>query len=171
MNPTTFIWGFGIVTGILITVLLLKCMNKDGKTKTKYDERQQRARGEAYKYGFFATLITCAIFMLLETSKLISILDYTTYFIAIVIGVIVQFSYAIFHDAYIGLNTNMKKYTIFMVIVGIINLLGGIMPLIHGEFLVDGHFDTSFINLLCSVMLLILAGELAVKQILDKKED
>lgn len=65
----------------------------------------------------------------------------------------------------------MKKYLIFMSIVGAINLAAGILPMIHGEFMEDGKFGTGFMNLLCGDMFLILAGELAVKKMLDKKAD
>lgn len=171
MNPTSIIWIFGIVVGIAIALAVIKAFNKDHKVRTKYDERQLRARGDAYRYGFFATIFACALFMILDTAGMLGIFGYSTYFIAILIGIITQFTYAIFHDAYIGLNTNMKKYLIFMAFVGAINLAAGIIPMVHGEFMEDGHFGTSFISLLCGGMFLILAGELAVKKMLDKKAD
>ena len=169
MTPISIMWIFGIIFGILTTLIIIKSFNKDGKVRTKYDERQLRARGEAYKYGFFATAIACFIFMILQTTNLANIFGYSSYFTAVIIGIITQFSYAIFHDAYIGLNTNMKKYLIFMSVVAIINLAAGILPAIHGELLEDGQLGTSFINLLCGGMFLILAGELAIKNHLDKK--
>lgn len=171
MNPTSMILVFGIIVGIAIALAVIKGLNKDHKVRTKYDERQLRARGDAYRYGFFATIFACALFMVLEAAGSLEVLGYSSYFIAILIGIITQFTYSIFHDAYIGLNTNMKKYLIFMSIVGAINLASGILPMIHGEFMEDGKFGTGFMNLLCGGMFLILAGELAVKKMLDKKAD
>ena len=171
MNPTTAIWIFGIAFGIAIALAAIASFNKDHKVRTKYDERQLRARGDAYRYGFFATVFSCFLLMVLDTADVLGILGYSTYFIAIIIGIVTQFTYSIFHDAYVGLNTNLKKYLIFMSVVGAINLFSGIMPLIGGEFMEDGHFGTSFINLLCGGLFLVLAGELVVKKILDKKEN
>ena len=171
MNPTSMILVFGIIVGIAIALAVIKGLNKDHKVRTKYDERQLRARGDAYRYGFFVTIFACVLFMVLEAAGSLEVLGYSSYFIAILIGIITQFTYSIFHDAYIGLNTNMKKYLIFMSIVGAINLASGILPMIHGEFMEDGKFGTGFMNLLCGGMFLILAGELAVKKMLDKKAD
>ena len=171
MNPTSIILVFGIIVGIAIALAVIKGLNKDHKVRTKYDERQLRARGDAYRYGFFVTIFACVLFMVLEAAGFLEVLGYSSYFIAILIGIITQFTYSIFHDAYIGLNTNMKKYLIFMSIVGAINLAAGIIPMVHGEFMEDGKFGTGFMNLLCGGMFLILAGELAVKKMLDKKED
>ncbi len=168
---TLLIWVFGISVGLIIALAIIKAFNKDGKVKTKYDERQQRARGDAYRFGFYAMLIANAIFMLLDIVSLTKIFGYTSFFTSIIIGVVAQFSYAIFHDAYIGLNTNLKKYLIFMSVVAVINLAAGLLPLIEGDFLEDGHFGTSFVNLLCGGMFIILAGELAIKAHLDKKDN
>lgn len=171
MNSVSAIWIFGIIVGICVALAVVKNFNKDHKLRTKYDERQLRARGDAYRYGFFATIFACALLMILDTSNLLDIFGYSTYFIAILVGIITQFTYSIFHDAYVGLNTNMKKYLIFMSFIGAINLAAGILPIFSGDFMEDGHFGTSFISLLCGGMFLILAGELAIKKYLDKKAD
>lgn len=166
----TIIWIFAIVVGCAIAAVVVKKSNNDGKAKTKYDERQLRARGDSFKYGFYATLIANAIFMALSSSGLTNILGYTTFFISILIGVIAQFTHAIFHDAYIGLNTNMKKYSLFMAIITIFNLGFGILGIIDGEIIRDGVLGIPFINFLCAGLFFILAAELAIKAHLDKKE-
>ena len=46
MKTNTYAWIAGIIVGIVVAVfVVLRFMNKDGAIKTKYDERQQKARG------------------------------------------------------------------------------------------------------------------------------
>ena len=42
----------GLFAGIVISIVIIRMINKDGKFKTKYDEMQKIARGKAYKYAF-----------------------------------------------------------------------------------------------------------------------
>ena len=59
---------------------------------------------------------------------------------------------------------------IFMTIVSVINLASSIAGIINGEIVVDGVLQTPFMNLLCTIMFVVLAVDLGVKAIVDKKE-
>ena len=50
----------GIVVGILVGVGIVALLFKLKVMDLTFDERQERARGQAYKYGFW-TLLTCLL--------------------------------------------------------------------------------------------------------------
>jgi len=166
-----FILGFAIIVGLGISLVLLSSSNKDNKIRTKYDERQKIARGKSYMYGFSVMLITSAILMLAHLCGAGHFLGCYGYFITIIVGVIVQTTHAVFHDAYIGLNTNINKYMISMGIIAIINAASAVSGIIEGEMIVDGALDTPFMNLLCTVLFLVLLIDFGIKKLIDKKDN
>ncbi|MBE5924609.1 MAG: hypothetical protein E7271_09105 [Lachnospiraceae bacterium] len=161
----------GIVVGLILTVVFLKAINKDGKMKTKYDERQKEARGRAYMYGFYGIVFTNALFLILATSYDLAFLGLSLYFIPIIVGIIVQVTYSVFHDAYVGLNNNMTRFIVGMTFITAFNLFIGIMAYIHGELFVNGKLQGPFINLLCGGIFLVLSVELAIKKLIDAKAE
>ncbi|MBQ7678956.1 MAG: hypothetical protein IJT34_03805, partial [Butyrivibrio sp.] len=60
----------GILVGIIIVVFVMKFWNNDGKMKTRYDEMQEKARGTAYMYAFWAVVICEAVLMVLDVIEL-----------------------------------------------------------------------------------------------------
>ncbi len=167
ISVACFMFGFAIAIAIL--VFAMRHMNSDKKLCTKYDERQLRARGNAFKYGFYAMLIACAIFMMLEQMEFLAVLGSTSYFILLIIGVITQFSYAIFKDAYIGINTKASKFIVFMALIGLFNLGIGALICAEDGFIVDGVLGSGVVNLICGGMCVILLSELAIKKVIDTK--
>ena len=162
---------FGVIVGLILAAIFLKSMNKDGKMKTKYDERQKEARGRAYMFGFYGIVITNALFLILSTSYDLGFLGLSLYFIPILVGIIVQITYSIFHDAYVGLNNNMTRFLVGMTFISAFNFFVGIMAYIHGELFVGNKLQGPFINLLCGCIFLILVVELGIKKLYDGKDE
>ena len=165
----TIIWLITITFSIAISCIAMKSLNKDKKVKQKYDERQLLVRGDAYKYGFLATLITNGVLMVLSVDNQTKFLGVSAFFLPIFVGIVAQITYSIFKDAYIGLNANTKSYLIFMAFVGILNLAIAIIATINGELIEDGVLSYSFLNYLCGGLFIILGLELFIKSRLDKK--
>ena len=157
----------GIIVGLLICVIAFRYMNKDKKLLTKYDERQQAARGKAYMYGFWACIIATAVVIVLECGGIVLANRFTTGFFIIFAGIITQISYSIFHDAYYGINTNKKRFIIVCVLAGLANLLGVIGPIKGGTFIEDGVLSDAGTNLMCVIMLFTMAVELFIKGRID----
>ena len=63
MKTLGFVIGFSLTIGIILIIIMatLKLSNTDGSSKTKYDERQQVARGKGYTYAFY----TAAVFAII----------------------------------------------------------------------------------------------------------
>ena len=171
MSTLSTAWIIGIMVGAVLVVLLLKLINKNGKAKTEYDERQLIERGKAYKYGFFAALLTCAVLILLDTFEtILPVLGMTTFFFPIMTGVVAQVSYSIFHDAYEGLNTNMGRFIVVMAIISVFNIFLAVARFVRAGILEDGKLCPQFMNLMCGILLFIVAGELMIKKALDRRE-
>lgn len=162
----------GIMIGLIICLILFRVMNKDGKIKTQYDEMQQITRGKGYKYAFYAILICEAILIPLSVGNVRLPLDNAClHFLIIFIGVIIHITYFIFKDAYVGLNTNMKRFMIIMVVASVINFTSAFAAFKDGEMMIDGQFQSPFINLLCGLLFVILAIELLIKKTIDNRSE
>ena len=165
----TFTWIFAICFGLGIALFSMKKMNKDHKVKTKYDERQLKIRGDAFKYGFFATLITNGLVMALAASDFEKFLGMNAYFIPIFVGIVTQMTYSVFKDAYFGLNNQRKSFLTFIAFIGLLNFAIAILATVNGELIEDGILQAPFLNYLCGGLFVILAGELFVKNLIDKE--
>ena len=160
----------GIIVGLICCFFVFKYMNKDKKLLTKYDERQQAARGRAYMYGFWAVMIATAVVIIAETAGIFPVAALTRGFFIIFVGIIVQVSYSIFNDAYYGINTNKKRFMIVCIIAGLCNLLGVIGSIKGGNFIEDGVLTDAGTNLLCVILMFTVAVELLIKDRIDSKK-
>ena len=162
----------GIIIGLLICLVIFRFFNKDGKMKTQYDEMQELIRGRGYKYSFFTILICEAALIPLSVGGVRLPLNAACLHFAIIfIGVVVQATYCIFHDAYVGLNTNMKRFMLVMVIAAVINFASAFAAIAGREMIIDGQLQAPFINLLCGLLLVILAIELFIKKMIDTRAE
>ena len=158
-----------VIIGMVFVAL--KLINKDGNATTKYDERQKRVRGEAYKYAFFAVIISNGLLMLTNIfGEAFESLGYNIFFVPIFVGIVVHVSICIFKDAYIGLNTNITKFMIFMFFISLFNLGLAVRAIVMNELIVDGKIQPPFLNLMCGSLFIVLGFELLIKMFIDKKE-
>ena len=161
----------GIMIGLVICLVLFRYMNKDRHVKTQYDEMQEIIRGRAYKYAFCVMAVCEAILGILALGEVrLPMHAMVVHFSVLLIGIIVQCTYCIFKDAYIGINTNSRRFIIVMIVAGLINFLGCAGAIRSHEMVVDGILETPAINLLCGVMCLVICLEVGIKNLMDKRE-
>lgn len=161
----------GIMIGLIICLVLFRYMNRDSRVKTQYDEMQEITRGRAYKYAFWAMVICEAVLGILALGEVrIPMEPMVIHFSVLLIGIIVQCSYCIFKDAYIGINTNSRRFIIVMIVAGLINLLSCAGAIRSHEMVIDGMISTPAINLLCGLMCLMVCVEIWIKNLMDKRE-
>lgn len=160
----------GIMVGIILTIIIVKAFNKDGKFKTKYDEMQLKVRGRAYMFAFWTIVIYEALMCVLTASEtmVLPVTNFVLHFTAVIAGVLVQVTYCIWKDAYIGLNTNAGRFSIFCIVIALINLAIGVIAVIHGEMFVDGKLQDPFINLLIASLFIVIGVELLIKHFTDR---
>ena len=161
---------FAIIAALFISIIAYKGINKDKKARAKYDERQQALRGKSFTFGFYAMVAASIAFMIMHLFGLGDFWGPFGYCTIMIIGVIVQMTYAIFNDAYLGLNTNARKYMIFMSIVSLVNIVAAVMGIADGSMFEGGVLHESYTNLLCSILFAVLVIDLGIKRLIDKKE-
>ena len=155
----------GIVVGLIIALVVLKFMNKDKKVRTEYDEMQKQIRNKGYFYAFYTVLVYEAILAVLSIAVELPVHPIVLHFGAIFVGVVVQASYSIWKDAYVGLNTNMKRFLIFAVIISLFNLFIFFMNWKEGEAIADGILQPAWVNLFCGLMFAVLGAVAVVKKL------
>ena len=160
----------GVCVGLIIALLALRYMNRDHKVKTEYDEMQKALRNVSYKYGFYAILIFEALLCLVPASVQIPAAPIVIHFVPIFLGITVQCSYCIWKGAYIGLNTNMKRYLPVAVVVFLINFFAFFMAWKNDSLFVEGALQTPFVNFLCAMMFAVLGVVALLRRSTDRKE-
>ena len=160
----------GIIVGILLVPIVLMCINKDKKMKTEYDEMQEIIRGKGFKYGFFTGAIYTALLMILQIAKIsIPATQEVIYFSIIFIALAVYVGYCVLKGAYFGLNSNRKRFYIFMFSISLINFAVPINYMIDGSFVQEGIITDSCINLMCGMLFFVVGICGVVKISIDAK--
>ncbi|MBR2760739.1 MAG: hypothetical protein IKD66_06160 [Solobacterium sp.] len=170
-NPKAFALIMGLLTGVMITLALLRYVNKNRRLRTEYDEMQKIARGEAYMYGFYTLIAAEAILGIAKCFGPLPMDPTAEHFLVILIGVTVQAGYSILHDAYIGLNTETTRFKVMMIAIGLFNLFIAILAWAQGRMIKNGILQAPFVNFMVFVMCVILAVIGLVKKSRGKMED
>ena len=170
MNARSAGLAIGLFVGLIICVVFFKYWNKGGKLKTQYDEKQEIVRGRAYKYAFWTLVVYEAVMCILSGFSFNLHADmFIMHFSGIIIAALVHASYSVWNDAYMGLNTNSKRFTVCMILIGLVNLLSGIAAIASGSLVIDGVLQAPFTNLLCAFIFIVIGVEIGVKDLIDKK--
>ena len=161
----------GIIVGLIIAIFIIRAVNRDRKMTTEYDEMQKLIRGNGYKYAFYAVLIFEAVMCVLTMGMMLPAEPYVIHFTAIFVGVTVQASYCIWKGAYIGQNTDLKKYVILMAVISVFNLLSAFMAWRSGDLIVDGKLQGPTVNLLCGLMFAVIGAVGLARKMADREDE
>ena len=172
---TGFIIGFSasIITAAVVYFIIMKVTGSKGLKGTTFDERQEQARGKAYKYGFYTMLIGILALMIIEELEISMPLSTgLLLFIIAMTGVVVYAVYSIMHDAYFGLNTKWRTYLIVLILVVACNVAGGAYNLIDfsktgGEVLDLTHGA----NICVAIGFVPLLIAIATKKLSERSDD
>lgn len=165
----------GVCTGLFFSVLMVSLLSiivrKKKLCHKHFDERQLKSRGDCFCVSFFFLL-----FCLFIDGGIRNITNYnwSSYFVgiftwcALSIGVFAVM--AIWKDAYMSVGENKIRFCVFLGIIGIWDLMIGIVSAIRNRFIVDGKVDISFINLFGGFILLVITVNLLIKYKIDKRK-
>lgn len=170
-SPKAYGLIMGLLAGVMITLALLRYINKNRRLRTEYDEMQKIARGEAYMYGFYTLLASEAILGIAKCFGPLPMEPIAEHFLVILIGVTVQAGYSILHDAYIGLNTETNRFKVTMIAIGLFNLFIAVLAWAQGRMIKNGILQAPFVNFMVFVMVVILAVIGFVKKNRGETED
>ncbi len=161
----------GILVGLVIALFLLRYTNKNHRMRTEYDEMQKQVRNQGYMYAFYTVLVLEALLCIVGGFWQIPAVPFVLHFIPIFLGVTVQACYCVWKDAYVGLNTNVKRYLIVVVAATAINLLSAVMAIKNGTMVENGMLQFPAVNLMCTVMFGVLGVMLLLHKAADRGEE
>ena len=154
----------------MIAVILLRYINRD-RIRTEYDEMQKVIRGKGYMIAFYTVMVLEGILCFLSPLMETVVEPYVIHFAVIFIGITVQASYCIWKGAYVGLNTNMKRFTGVCIAVVVLNVFPAVMAIWTGTMFENGHLQAPFVNCLCALMFAVLGGVGLARRLCDREVD
>ncbi len=152
----------GFVVGVAVAVLLITIVRKKifGSEKAQYDERQLAEQGKAAKYAYYTLMIYIFLYAALESCEIPHFVSpMTGCFVGIVISILIYACICIRNEAYFPINQSAKKWLHFLDAIGILNLVIFVLNVWGngGMLEEDGSLTTSFINLLCAILMLVIS--------------
>ena len=157
----------GALVGVGIVALLFRLKIMD----LTFDERQERARGQAYKYGFW-TLMGCLLLYGFSDMVLGRWCDVITGVMLCVAAAMMVFaSVCIVKDAYLSLKEKPRQVMTLLTVISILNLGIGFMNWKHGQVVKDGVLTFAAVNGICGIMMLAILDVYLVNYLLARRED
>ena len=168
-------YNFGLLTGVLVGALvglgMIALLFRLKVMDLTFDERQERARGQAYKYGFW-TMITCLLLYGFSDMVLGRWCDVIAGVMLCVAAAMVMFaSVCIVKDAYLSLKEKPRKVMTLLTVITILNLAIGFMNWKNGRVVQDGILTFGAANGICGIMVLVILAVYVVNHLLAKRED
>ena len=162
---------FGLLVGILVGVGIVALLFKLKVMDLTFDERQERARGQAYKYGFW-TLLTCLLLYGFSDMVLGRWCDVVTgVMLCLAAAMVVFASVCIVKDAYLSLKEKPRTVMTLLAVVSALNLAIGVMNWKGGRVVQDGVLTYAAVNGICGVITLTILVVYVVNYLLAKRED
>ena len=146
----------GALVGLAVAGVLVAVLFRTRVLDLTFDERQQRARGTAYKYAFIATLVTAALYggsELLLGRWCDAMTGAALCFCA---GGGVFASTCIVKGAYVSLREKPRQILITMIAAAGTNFLCGMGNLVRGGLVEEGVLTFRVTNLLLAVLCLVI---------------
>ena len=167
-------YNFGLLAGVLVGALvgvgIVALLFKLKVMDLTFDERQERARGQAYKYGFW-TLVVCLLLYGFSDMVLGRWCDVITGVMLCLAGALVVFaSVCIVKDAYLSLKEKPRKIMTLLAVVSVLNLAIGVMNWKNGRVVENGILTYGAVNGICGVITLTILVVYVVNYLLAKRE-
>ncbi len=164
---------FGVAVGLIVVALCFKYVKISKKgSNFEYDERQELARGNGFKYAYMTGIVYNGVLCLLSATGISLPVEMSVLIMfGILFTVLIYAVYCILHDAYVSLNENANRLMIVFIALGGFNTLIGMSHVIHGTMFENGVLTFRGINLFCGIFLLVVAGVLFAHTKLQNREE
>ena len=148
----------GLIVGIFVAVLVLWLIGRKAKSKgpAQFDERQQVARARAYSVGFFTILFYCVLYALVSAVGVKWCQDAVGMVLGCFVGITAFVISAIRHDAYFGINEDVKTMMRLGIVIVFFCYLGGFIQRFEGEMVEDGLLTGNVMSLAVGTMWLVI---------------
>lgn len=161
----------GLVLGLAAGLLVVKLLFWKKVLDCTFDERQERARGVAFKYGFFTLIISVFIYGASELAFGRWCDALTGGCLCIAAGMLVFAVTCILKDAYLSLRERPRRIMTLFVLLSLVNLgLGGIQ-ITDGKLVEDGVLTFRATNLVMGAATLAILIIYLVNYLLRNSEE
>lgn len=163
--------ALGLSAGILAGVLFVALLFKKKILDMHFDERQERARGKAFQYGFFTLLISAYVYgvsdMLL--GRWCDVLTGVT--ICLAISLCVFAVTCILKDAYLSLREKPRVVMTMFALLSLINLGFGAMHAVSPGLVENGVLTFRAVNPIIGLATLVILIVYIVNHLLRGREE
>lgn len=163
--------ALGISAGILAGLLVVALLFKKKVLDMHFDERQERARGKAFQYGFL-TLITAVYAYGVSDIALGRWCDVLTgVTICLAVSLCVFAVTCILKDAYLSLREKPRTVMTMFVLMSAVNLGFGVLYALSGDLVEDGVLTFRAVNPIIGVVTLVILIVYTVNHLLRDREE
>ena len=171
MKSTEYSLGFatGFIAVVVVTVIIALIIKKITGKKAEYDERQLAIRGKAYKVGCLTYAILLAASVILHSNFELAVMPfYLEQTLILLAGLGTFICFAIWNDAYFCVNQKKKQWTLAIMLASAANF-AIFFNTRENWFTPEGIMNSSWNNLFVSVFTLIIALNVCLKMLADKR--
>lgn len=165
----------GVFAGIAIALaisIILYLIKKKKHTAEEFDERQQLARGKAYRNGYVTTSFYLCAYGILEGLGIVWCEPMIGCIIGVMLGAAVTSLTAIKNDAYISMVDSVRK-TCFVSVAFILGMIAlFVVELLEGERLIaDGKLTEGAAGLVIAIFWTVILAAVLVHSRNAKKQE
>ena len=162
---------FGLMVGLLVGIAFIMFLFKKKVLDMHFDERQERARGKAFQYGFFTLLIAAYAYGVYDVllGRWCDVLTGVTLCIALALCVFAVT--CILKDAYLSLREKPRTVMTMFALISAMNLGFGVMYALSGGLVEDGVLTFRAVNPVIGFVTLVILIVYIVNHLLRSREE
>ena len=162
---------FGLIASLLAGIAFIMSLFKKKVLDMHFDERQERARGKAFQYGFFTLLIAAYAYGVSDVllGRWCDVLTGVTLCIALALCVFAVT--CILKDAYLSLREKPRTVMTMFALLSTINLGFGGMYALSGDLVEDGVLTFRAVNPIIGAAVLVILIVYIVNYLLRPRDE
>lgn len=163
--------ALGLAAGIGAGVLFIVLLFKKRILSCTFDERQERARGVAFKYGFFALMFAIILYGMLDMvlGRWCDAMAGAS--LCLCVGITVFAVTCILKDAYLSLRENPRYIMTLFVVMSAVNIAFGAVHILDGDMVENGILTFRCTNLVVGLMTTVVLVVYLVNFLLRSREE
>lgn len=155
----------GLTVGLLVVMLLFKKRILD----FTFDERQERARGVAFKYGFFALMFAIILYGMLDMVLGRWCDAMAGVALCLCVGITVFAITCILKDAYLSLKESPRYVMTLFAVLSVVNIVLGSIHILDGDMVENGILTFRCTNLVVGLMTTVVLAVYIVNFLLSRR--
>lgn len=163
--------GIGIGLAFAVLVLIVLVLNEKKKAKqVMYDEMQTAVRGRAYQYATVTGVLSGIITSFLLDWDVFPMNGSLAIMAVSFLMITVYVVYMVMKGVYFGVSGNWKKWTLLIFIIGLCNLITGILRIAE-DGLPEGKLTATNITVIMGVMFMVIVVAVIIQKLREKRNE